>query len=210
MGDIVTAYREIEPSMLPVPGFRDTEGALIYEQQLDEVRKVQDCYLKVIKLRTTIARNDDTLTMSRRLDRTLANGYRLLRKQTDLRPNFATVERGQRYIETLDSYIEMQEMCLQAREKLRKIADNERVINAKDNPYRNISKAYARMVKAYQGVSEITNNEDLQRFCRQCDNMLKMQGYFLDALHNPLAADTDSKLKRETAIDKIKLIIGIK
>ena len=209
MGDIAAAYREIEPTMLPIPGFRDTEGALLYEQQLDDVRLVQECYLKVILKRREIARNDDTIIMSRKLDRTLVNGYRTLRKQVDLRPSFSTLERGNSFLATLDSYIEMQELCLLSRDKLRKIASNEHVITAKDNPYRNIAKAYSRMAKAYRGIDEIANTEDLRRYDRQCDYILEMQQAFLSTIHNPLAADSDSKLKHETAIDKIKLIIGL-
>ena len=210
LADVAAAYREVEPSMLPVPGFRDTEGALQYEEQLEVVRQVQECYLEVVERRTTIARNDDTLTSSRKQGRTLSNGYRLLRKQADLRPSFSTIERGQAFLQTLASYSEMQETCLQVRAKLKKIDDNERTITAKDNPYRNITKAYRRMTKAFAGVEEITNVEDLLRYSRQCDNMLAMQQAFLNAMHNPLAADMDHKLKNEAAIDRIKLIIGMK
>lgn len=210
LADVAAAYREVEPTMLPVPGFRDTEGAQLYEQKLEVVRQVQDCYLEVIKRRKAIASNDDTLTSSRKIGRTLANGYRLLRKQTDLKPSFATVEQGRTFISTLAKYAEMQETCLDVRSKLNKIEENEHTINAKDNPYRNISKAYKRMAKAYQGVEEITNTEDLLRYSRQCDNLLKVQQAFISAIHNPLADDTDRKLKQETAIDKIKLIIGMR
>ncbi len=210
MYDISAAYREIEPSLVPLPGFRDREGAALYEHQLEQVLAVQECYMQVLRKRTVIARNDDTLTASRKLDRTLSNGYRLLRKQTDLKPSFSTVERGRDFLGILDGYIEMQELCLQTRDKLRRINDGEKEIGGKDNPYRNIAKAYQRLQKAYKGVGEITNSEDLRRYNRQCDNLLNVQQTFLSALHSPVASETDNSLRRETDIDKIKLVIGIK
>ena len=210
MYDIGTAYREIEPNMLPVPGFRDREGAAMYENQLEQVRQVQECYMQVVRKRAVIARNDDTLTSSRKLDRVLANGYRLLRKQTDLRPSFSTVERGRSFLDVLDSYLEMQELCLQARDKLRNIDKNEAAIVGKDNPYRNIAKAYQRVEKAYRGITEITNTEDLRRYIRQCDYLLGVQKAFNATLHSSTVNEVDNKLRRETDIDKIKLVIGIK
>ena len=86
---------------------------------------------------------------------------------------------------------------------------NEERIESKDIPFRNIQKAYSRMIKAYQGVDEITNNEDLRRYSRQCDRILVMQEAFLNVIAGELASDTDNKLRRESDIEKIRLIIGI-
>ena len=208
--DIVVAYRDIEQGLVPVPGFRDTEGGALYENQLRQVQQVQACYLEVIQRREKIAGYDDTLTSSRKLDRILLNGYRLLRKQSDLKPSFSTVERGRSFLDILAAHIEMQELCIETRGKLKKIEQNGNTITAKDSPYRNITKAYNRMEKAYKGISEITNNEDLRRYNRQCDYILQMQQAFLNTLHSPNVAEVDSSLKRESDIDKIKLVVGIK
>lgn len=210
MYDIATSYRDIEPNLVPMPGFRDREGAALYEQQLEQVLAVQECYLQVLRKRALIARNDDTLTASRKVDRVLVNGYRLLRKQTDLKPSFSTVERGRGFLDILDGYIEMQELCLQIRDKLRRIDEGEKEITSKDNPYRNIVKAYQRVEKAYKGLSEITNTEDLRRYNRQCDYLLDVQNAFSKALHSSTVMSTDNTLKRESDLDKIKLAIGIK
>ena len=210
MYDISIAYRDIESGLLPMPGFRDREGAAYYENQLEQVLAVQECYLQVVRKRTVIARNDDTLSASRKTDRTLANGYRLLRKQTDLKPSFSTVERGRSFLGILDGYIEMQELALQTRDKLRRIADGEKEITGKDNPYRNIAKAYQRLEKAYKGVSEITNTEDLRRYNRQCDYLLSAQQSFSASLHGSTVTQIDNALRHESDIDKIKLVIGIK
>lgn len=210
MYDIAAAYREIEPNLVPMPGFRDREGAVMYEQQLEQVLAVQECYLQVLRKRAVIARNDDTLSVSRKVDRVLANGYRLLRKQTDLKPSFSTVERGRGFLDILDGYIEMQELCLGTRDKLRRIAEGEKLITGKENSYRNIAKAYQRVEKAYSGISEITNVEDLRRYSRQCDYLLGVQQLFLSAVHSPTATETDNILRRENDLDKIKLVIGIK
>lgn len=207
--DVVVAYREISEKLLPLPTFRDPEGAKVYEDQLQEVRDVQQCYMDVLTLRTTIARNDDTLTSVKKLDRVLSNGYKLLRKQVDLRPSFATVERGRSFIDLLSSHIEMQNLCLITKKKIDQIKRNDKLIDFKENPFRNIVKAYNRMYKAYSDVSEITNTEDLRRYSRQCDRLIDLQKAFIEIQQSPTVQEVDNSLKRETSIDKIKLVVGL-
>ena len=209
LGDISSYYSTIRESLLPIPQFSDAEGASIYEAQLDETRQIQREYLDVISRRQTISANDDTIYSMRKLDKVLANGYKLLRKQVDLKPSFNTIERGRSYLDMLDDHIDMQNLCFTIIGKLKQIQAQEKSIAGKDTPYRYISKAYNRMYKVYYAVSEITNTEDLRRFGRQCDYILEMQEAFMDAMHSPQAADIDSKLRKESAIDKIKLIIGL-
>ena len=207
--DVVSAYRDALPSLKVLPGFRDPEGAQIYDQQLAEVVAVQQCYLDVIAMRQMINVNDDSLLAGKKVDNTLANGYKLLRKQVDLRPSFNTVERGRSFIDILQGYIEMQQLGLQTLHKLERINSNDRSIKDKDFPYSNIRKAYSRMYKAYQGVEEITNTEDLRRYDRQCDYILEMQEAFMATQRGSGAADADVKLKRESNIENIKLVIGL-
>lgn len=207
--DVVSAYREVSGSLVPVPAFKNDEGADLYESQLDNVRQVQQCYLDVLKLRNIISGNDDTLNTMRRLDNILTGGYRLLRKQTDLRPGFSTVERGRSCIDVLNGHIEMQNLCLGIAGKIKMMKSNEAIITSKDHTWRNIAKSYSRMAKAYQGMTEITNLEDLRRYDRQCNRMIAMQAAYLELLRSSTVADADSKLNKETNIDKIKLIVGI-
>ena len=208
--DIVDAYRSIEGSLRPIPKFRDAQEAVIYEQQLEDVKQVQQCYLTVIKMRDAIAHNEDSITEARKLDRILYNGYRLLRRQVDLRPSFTTVERGRSFIDMLRQHIEMQELCLSTMDKITKINNNEDYITNKDNRLRNIAKAYQRIVKAYHGVDEITNSEDLRRYSRQCDRILEMQQAFINTMQGQTAAESDNKLRRENDIEKIRLVVGLK
>ena len=207
--DVVAAYRDALPALKPLPGFKDADGAVIYEQQLTEVLNVQQCYLDVLDLRAAITRNDDSLLAGRKTDHILNDGYKLLRKQVDLRPSFNTVERGRSFIALLEGYIEMQQLGLTVLHKLEAIAVNDKKIKDKDFPYANIRKAYSRMLKAYQGIDEITNNEDLRRYDRQCDYVLAMQDAFITVQRGPAAHDSDVMLKRETNIENIKLVIGL-
>ena len=208
--DVVEAYRSIQESLRPIPAFRNAEEAELFEHQLEEARQVQQCYLDVLALRDIIARNEDTLNDSRKLDRTLYNGYRLLRKQVDLRPQFTTVERGRSFIDMLRQHLELQQLCLSTIDKLRTIEQNEAYILDKDNKLRNLAKAYQRMIKVYSSVSEITNAEDLQRYSRQCDYTIEMQEAFMATMRSQTAIECDNKLKRENDIDRIKLVIGLK
>lgn len=207
--DVVAAYRDALPMLKPLPGFRDPDGSAVYDHQLEEVTAVQMCYLDVLDLRRQIVVNDDSILAGKKVDNTLANGYKLLRKQTDLRPSFSTVERGRSFIAILQGYIEMQKLSLVTLHKLEQINVNDKKIKDKDIPYTNIRKAYNRMYKVYQGIDEITNTEDLRRYDRQCDYILDMQDAFMETQRSPNAADTDSKLKRESNTENIKLVIGL-
>ena len=207
--DIAESYRNIEGSLRPIPRFKDADGAALYEQQLDDVRDIQQCYLKVIQLRDVIARNEDTLMASRKTDRILYNGYRLLRRQLDLKPQFTNVERGQSFINILNEHIELQQLCLSTLAKIRTIDHNDNFITGKDNRYRNISKAYQRILKAYNGVEEITNTEDMRRYSRQADYIIEMQEAFINTMRSPTAAESDNILKRENDVEKIRLVIGL-
>ena len=207
--DIAESYRNIEGSLRPIPRFKDADGAALYEQQLDDVRDIQQCFLKVIQLRDVIARNEDTLMASRKTDRILYNGYRLLRRQLDLKPQFTNVERGQSFINILNEHIELQQLCLSTLAKKRTIDHNDNFITGKDNRYRNISKAYQRILKAYNGVEEITNTEDMRRYSRQADYIIEMQEAFINTMRSPTAAESDNILKRENDVEKIRLVIGL-
>ena len=79
----------------------------------------------------------------------------------------------------------------------------------KDIPYANIRKAYGRMLKAYQGVDEITNTEDLRRYARQTDAYIEMQEAFLKLIASDYASSSDSQLKKETDVERIKTVIGL-
>ena len=207
--DVVTAYRDLVPPLIPLPTFKNADGARVYEGQLAEISQLQQLYMDVISLRHRIARCDDSIAATRKLDRTLTKGYRLLSKMADLKPAFSTLERGHSFIGILNSHLEMQRLCLATVQKIKTIQQNADFITSKENPYHNISKAYQRMEKAYQGVDEITNTEDLRRYARQCDYILEMQEAFIKLMRSPLAEDSDRNLKREKDISKIRTIIGL-
>ena len=160
-------------------------------------------------MRRAIIRNDDSLTAGKKTDAILSSGYRLLRKQADLKPSFYTVERGRSWLDILQSHIEMQQLCLRTLHKQELIKENEKVILDRELPYGNIRKAYKRMYKAYSGLSEITNIEDLRRYGRQADYTLEMQDAFIRLVRSNDAAGADTLLKRESNIEKIKLVIGL-
>ena len=207
--DVVTAYRDLQESLVPVPTFKTLGEAAHYEEQLNEVVKIQKCYLQVIRLRHVIEHNDDSLMSMRKIDRTIYNGYRLFRQQADLHPSFSTSQRGESFVGMLNSHIELQQFCLSIVQKRRQITANGNKISNKSTSYRNISKAYSRMMKVYDDFDDIANAEDLRRYSRQCDAVIEMQEAFLNLLSSDLVATSDMQLKRETDIGKIKAVVGL-
>jgi hypothetical protein len=65
------------------------------------------------------------------------------------------------------------------------------------------------MMKAYDDFDDIANLEDLRRYDRQCDRIIEMQQAFLTLLNSELVNDADARLKRESDISKIKVVIGL-
>lgn len=207
--DVAEAYHNVEPLLRVVPAFRDAAGIALFDSRLEEVRQVQQCYLTVIALRTRIAANDDTLVNASKLSRLLGNGYRNIRRAAVLQPQFYNEERGRAFIGQLEDFIKTQELGLSAMNKLRIIDGNERVITGKDNPYRNISRAYQTLVKVYRKIEVIDNMDDLQRFEMQCDGIIEMQEAFIKTMRSATAEDCDKLLRRETDVTKIRLAVGM-
>ena len=208
--DVADAYHSVEPLLKTIPAFKDAAGAALFDARLEEVRQVQQCYLRVITLRSQIAANDDSLLEARKYSRTLANGYRTLMRAAVLQPQFYTVERGMAFIAQLQNFIETQELCLATLDRLRIIEANERTITGKETPYRNIAKGYQRVIKAYNGIEDIANTEDLRRYSLQCDNIIEMQEAFIRTIHSETAEDCDKNMKREYDVEKIRLIVGLR
>ncbi len=66
------------------------------------------------------------------------------------------------------------------------------------------------MEDIYLDFNEITNLEDLRRYTRQLDNTAVMQEAFLNTIRGDLVLEADNKLKHESEVDKIKLVVGLK
>ena len=207
--DVSDAYHSVEPMLKTIPAFKDAVGAALFDARVEEVRQVQQCYLRVIALRTQIAANDDTLNAARKLSRTLANGYRTLYRAAVLQSQFYNVDRGMAFIGQLESFVETQNLCINTMHKLRVIETNEQTITGKETPYRNMAKAYARVLKSYNGIEQISNAEDLRRYSLQCDNIIEMQEAFIRTMRSSIAEDCDKNLRHETDVAKIRLVVGL-
>ena len=207
--DVSRAYREIQSSLIPMPTFKTPTDALFYEQQLSQVTQIQNAYLQTIEYRTLIQHLDDSLEDNRKVNRTLWNGYKLLRKQYDLTPSFNTVERARSFLTTLDDFVVLQRLCLKILDKRRDIESLDKQIDQRVSNFRNIEKAYSRMKKVYDDFDDIANLEDFRRYDRQCDRIIEMQDAFLRLLGSETVNDSDARLKKESDIAKIKIVLDL-
>lgn len=207
--DVVSAYRGILPSLNTTPSFVNKVGARNYDDRLTEVERIQQSYIEVARLRSVIEKNDKTITDGKKTDKLLFDGYRTIRKVTNLSPSFSSYDRGRVFIGQLEEYIAIQDRCINILDTQDSILDNEEFISSNDRKYRNIAKAYSRVAKSYRAVKEIANTEDLRRYERQCAALHDVQKYFVDAINSPSAVETDSRLDKVKDISKILLVIGI-
>ncbi len=208
--DVAAAYRDLRPSLIPVPTFKTAAEAEHYLAQLEEVSAIQYLYQQTIDIRTEIARYDDSITARRRQDRVLWNGYHDLRRVTNLTPTFSTREQGERFIAIIEAHREMQQLVLETYGRVRIVSANADRITGKGNPYRNIARAYGLLVKDLNVVNTISNMEDLRRYNRQCVALIDMQQRVLDHISSELAADTDKKIRRESDTEKLRVALGLR
>ncbi|MBP3763773.1 MAG: hypothetical protein J6I49_07855 [Bacteroidales bacterium] len=207
--DVAASYRELRPSLQPMPMFKNPREAEQYLEQLRQVDVIQRQYLGVIACRDTLRVNTDSINSMRRVDRVLWNGYRQLQQHVQFTPNFVTVDRGESFIAALKEHIAIQRQVLRIFGQRKQIASTASSITGKSNPYRNIAKAYQRMEKAYEGLSDIITLDDLNRYGRQCTAIAKMQQAFVALVASEHAMESDNMLHRETDISKIKIVLGM-
>lgn len=208
--DIAAAYRELRPSLLPPPTYKSPTEAQTYLERLERVQHIQRLYQQTIDLRNDIRRLDDTITSRRRDDRILWSGYCNLRKGAPLTPNFSVPEYGERFVEGLEQHCRMLQTTLQIQHQSRILAANADRIGGRANSLRNIARAYQRMEKNAQAITEITTLGDLAAYQRQCDSLLTLQQAFLNLLASDLASDADIKLRGEADPDRILIVLGLK
>ena len=55
-----------------------------------------------------------------------------------------------------------------------------------------------------------SNTEDLPRYARQTDAYIEMQEAFLKLIASDYASSSDSQLRKETDVERIKTVIGLK
>lgn len=208
--DIAAAYREVRPSLQPVPTFKRGKDSEHYIEQLNQAGEIQWLYMQTIAIRNEIRRLDDSITDRRRDDRILWNGYCSLRKDADLTPSFTTVEQGTRFIAGLELHRNMLRTTHRIQAQGRTITANTNRIGGKSNIHRNIAKAHQHLLKAIQTITSVSTLDDLNRYGKQCDSILVMQQAFLNLLASDLAADADNKLRGENDPDKIRIVLGLK
>jgi hypothetical protein len=104
----------------------------------------------------------------------------------------------------------MQRICVEVLSKRKVIEANSDRITGNRASYPNIAKAYKRLADAYDDFGDITNTEDLRRYLRQTDAYIAMQEAFLRLIASDYASSSDSQLKRESDLERIKTVIGLK
>lgn len=208
--EISRNYNDILPTIIPLPAFKDIPGSDLYHDQLLNVSRIQQAYIEVLRLRNTINNLNDSIYKARKADRTLYKGYKLLHKQADLAPRFSTLQAGQSALSNLNSHIEMQRLVIQALQKRKNVDQTADEIEHMAADFRYIRKAYSKLQDLYLDIDDISNLEDLRRYSRQLDNTANMQQAFVSTLRSELVIDANNRLKRESDVEKIKLIVGLK
>ena len=208
--DIQSAYRDAEAFLSPLPSFKDTVGAQAYEQQLQNVLSVQECYLKAISLRKTIDSLDNILSQNKKNDKKITTTYKTIYRQTNLKPHFYTIDQGEEFTHHLNDFISLQQDCMKCVTTSSAIQSNDKTITEKGERLRHLIKAYVRMQKAILTMKEIATREEIDFYQRELNEMLFVQEAFIQAINSDDSSAINNRLKGETDPNKIKLVLGLK
>lgn len=210
IGDVATAYRDLEGSTDLTPRFINQASIDRYEQLLDDFEAVQRLYADVIGVRSTIASNGSRITTARSAPRGLVAGYRQMLKYTNLTPYFNSPSSGRDFINSLNHFIGIQEKFLTIERNDEQIDEKTRQLHLAFKEYSHLRKAYERMLKLYDYELSLLNEADINTLLKHQEGTLAMQASFEAVAASSEKSDYNLRLKGVKETDKIKLIMGIR
>lgn len=212
ISDVANSYRQLQNTTSLVPDYHTLKGAQFFERSLTDFEQLQNCYIRIVDLRMTIARKGDSITSSKTSPKGLSNSYKTLRGQRNFVANFRLIDAGQQYINMLENYITLQNQFLAILDRNNTINQQSDQIqqSCKEN-YSHIFKAHQHLLKSHNLEAIFVRDEDLQRYAAIQNNLLAEQKHILNIMLSPSEAiKVNEQLKGEKDVNHIKLAIGVK
>lgn len=209
LNDIANAYHQLYTTTDLVPHFINSFSSERYYETLENFEKVQLLYFDIIGIRKNIDQRAKRITSDRNTTRTLVNGYKHMAKYTNFTPSFTTPRGGNDMIRTLNHFIDIQEKFITANNNNGTIVNNSKQMRSAFREYGNIYRAYERLYSSYAYQVNITSEADLNTYLKYQEQVLNMQGKFVELINSLDKEDYNNRLKRVRETDKIRLIMGL-
>ncbi|MBP5327619.1 MAG: hypothetical protein J6Y98_06905 [Bacteroidales bacterium] len=207
--DIVSAYKELVSLTDFIPKFINQASADRYLQTLDNFEQMQQVYISVIGIRSTIEKRSQQILNTKNAPRGLVAGYKQMMKYTDFTPHFNSQSAGDDFIKLLNHFIITQDKFIQIIDNNNIIDNNTKQFKNAFKEYTNIHKAYERVAKTYDMELSVLSEADLNSYLKQQSAFLSMQEKFVQLSSSLEKEDYNNRLKKVREPDKIKLIMGV-
>lgn len=209
-GDIADAYRNLHSITNFTPAYKTHGESFNYTQRLDQFEVLQQYYASIINIRTTISQNDELIFEARNLDNKLVSGYKTIKDNYNLTPNFINVNGAEKFMGILIDFANMQNRCLQIIDDRKAIENTADIIRAQAKSYIYIGRSYLNLEKTYQYNKDIVTEYDLLDYANLLILIRNMQQTYIDVLNKPNCSDFNDMLKKVNDPVRIKNIMGIK
>lgn len=208
--DIPAAYKELVASIDFVPRFINKASADHYNAKLDDFEELQQMYVALIGIRSTIDAGTLAITGNKNVPRGLVPGYRQMMKYTDFTPHFANRKGADDFIKLLNHFVDIQHKFVSIVNANNTIDANTKQLRTAFKEYTNIYKAYERLLKTYDYELNIISEGDLNSYIKHQEEVLAMQERFTALAGSLEKEDYNNRLKKVKEPDKIKLIMAVK
>lgn len=211
-GDVANSYRQLQNTTPMIPDYHTLKGARFFEHSLTDFEALQDCYIRIIDLRMTIARKEDSIISAKSAPKGLSSSYKALRGQRNFVADFRLIDAGTQYTHMLENFIYLQNQFLILLSNHYTIKQqSDQILESSKANYPNIYKAYQKLFKSYNLDANFVRDEDVSHYATVQENLLAEQKLLLDIMTSPSEAiKLNDQLKGEKELNRIKLAIGVK
>ena len=204
--DLTAAFRTVQHGTDVYPTFRNREELDVYNRKLADYKTVARQYTQLIRLRDTIAINENITDHS---SRTLRDGQRTLKRYTKWTPDFSTPQEGEKFIENIYGLIAMQQECIAINDNIVTQGVYEKEILGLTKNYTYIRRAYNTMLKSYTYKGSIATRENLRIYGDLQRQAVEMQETLIEYIkRNPMELERQMRAQRD--VRGYKSVINVK
>ena len=209
ISDVASAYKNLLDAIDFVPHLQSKANIDSYNNLLDDFEHVQSIYGEVIGMRNTIVEKDDVINNFKSSPKGLMAGYKLLKKNSDFTPHFATSKQGEDFKFMLNHHINIQDKYITILSNNGTIEANVKKLNTTLKEYKNLTKSFGIVMKSYNMEINVLTETDLDNYIRFQQEVMAMQQRYSDIVTKGEATEYNARLKKEKDPHNIKVLIGI-
>lgn len=208
--DVAASYKNLHSITNFTPAYKTLGESYNYTQRLNQYEALQQYYASIINIRATIYHNDEIIFESRNLDNMLVTGYKTIKSNYNLTPNFINATGAEKFMDILIDFGNMQNRCLEIIDLRKNINKATETIKSLSKSHIYINRSYQTLLKTYKRENEIVTEFDLLDYATLLTQTRNMQQIYIDVLNDPNCNHFNDMLRKVSDTVQIKQIMGIK